>query len=99
MSAPRPPRIEVEIGELVLRGFPAGTSGEAVAAAVRAELAALLEAGGVPPGWAAGGRVDPAAGAGVQVSIPAGAGAGAVGARIAEGIHRGAGGGDAPGGR
>ncbi len=90
------PRLEVEIGELVLHGFPPGTDAETIAAAVRAELATLFEAGALPAGWASGGARAPRRG--IEVGIPRGAGAEAMGMEIARGIHAGVGG-DARDGR
>jgi hypothetical protein len=81
------PRVEVELGELVLHGFPSGADGDAIAAAVRAELASLLGAGPLPAGWTSGRGA--AAPAGVEVGIPRGAGAEAMGAQIARAIHAG----------
>jgi len=90
------PRLEVEIGELVLHGFPPGADAEAIAAAVRAELTTLFEAGALPAGWSTGGSAEPRGG--IQVGIPRGAGAEAMGREIARGIHAGVGG-DARNGR
>ena len=84
------PRLEVEIGELVLHGFPAGADPEAIAAAVRAELATLLGSGSLPAGWSSGGSVTPQRG--IDVAMPRGAGAEAMGVEIARGIHAGVGG-------
>ncbi|HEU5003842.1 MAG TPA: hypothetical protein VFW71_13860 [Actinomycetota bacterium] len=55
MSGPHPP-VQVEIGELVLHGFPASSAG-AVSEALGAELAAAL-AGWRPPVRAAAGDLD-----------------------------------------
>jgi hypothetical protein len=90
------PRLEVEIGELVLHGFPAGTDAETIAAAVRAELATLLGAGDLPSGWSSAGAAERPRG--IEVGIPRGAGAEAMGMEIARGIHAGVGG-DARNGR
>lgn len=74
------------MGELVLHGFPPGADGQAIAAAVRAELASLLGAGPLPPGWTSG---RAASQSGVEIGIPRGAGAEAMGAEIARAIHAG----------
>jgi hypothetical protein len=91
-------RVELHIGELVLRGLPYGQRYR-VAAAVEAELTRLLEEGGLPPSLAGGGtvpqvRVD-------DVRLAAGAKPDAVGQEIAGSIFDSLGGGggrpDSPG--
>jgi hypothetical protein len=77
-------KVELHIGELVLRGLPYGQR-DHIAAAVEAELQRLLDEGGLPPSLAAGGSLPQ-----VQVDdlhVAAGAKPGAVGAQIAGSIY------------
>ena len=76
--------IELEIGELILRGLPYGQRYR-IAAAVEAELKRLLDEGGLPSSLAKGGTVPH-----VQVDdihLETGAKAGVVGEQIAVSIY------------
>jgi hypothetical protein len=83
-------QVELQIGELVLRGLPYRQR-DHIAAAVEAELKRLLEEGGLPPSLAGGGtlpqvRVD-------DLRPAAGAKPGVVGTQIAGSIYGSLGGG------
>jgi hypothetical protein len=81
-------RIEVEIGELVLTGFPPEQR-HRIGDAVRGELERLLAERGSPDSLRGGGaaeRVDAG-----PVRLPAGASAGLSGRRIAGAVYRGLG--------
>ncbi len=78
--------IELHIGELVLHGFPPGDR-EAIADALRGELARLFAQHGLPPSLAAGAEIGHAdAGA---FDLRSGSRADVVGTQIAGAIHGG----------
>ena len=82
--------IELHIDRLVLDGLPIGAhDGEAVLAAVEAELARLLTEGGISSAWFAGGAV-PSIHAG-DVNMQVGATPTHLGAQIAGSIYSGIG--------
>ena len=86
--AMNPARIEVEIGELVLAGFPVSQRHQ-IGEAVRSEIERLLGASGLPAGLSAAGEVD-RLDAG-RVRLPDGAGAAMTGRRIGGAVYTGLG--------
>ncbi|MBX9580613.1 MAG: hypothetical protein K2X87_09925 [Gemmataceae bacterium] len=82
------PRVEVDIGELVLHGFDPRDR-HAIGDAVQRELARLFAERGVPPGLAGGAEVDRVDAGAYPVRPPAGAAA--AGAGLAETVYGGLG--------
>ncbi len=78
------PKIELQIGELILHGIPAAQRRD-IATAIEQELTQLLGERGLPPQLAQGGSVPHV---GVDdIRVTADAKAGDVGAQIARGIY------------
>jgi hypothetical protein len=78
------PKIELQIGELILHGIPAALRRD-VAAAIEQELTRLLSERGLPPELAQGGSIPHV---GVDdMRLAAGAKAGDVGKQIAQGMY------------
>ena len=63
-------RVEVDIEELVLHGFPPHQR-QRIADALRAELARLLTEEGVPDGWQQGGTISQLNAGEIRVPVPA----------------------------
>ena len=78
------PRLELEIGELILRGLPYAQR-HAIAAAIEAELTRMLAERGLPPGLATGETIPDVRLSGLQFTE--GARPGAIGADIAGQIY------------
>jgi hypothetical protein len=78
------PNVEIHIEELILRGMPPGSK-RGLAEAIEAEVRRLIEEGGLPPGWSAGPLHLP----GGQFEVDARSKPAAIGAQVAQGLHRG----------
>lgn len=82
----RPPNVDLNIGELVLRGLPT-VDRHRIGPVVEAELARLFAEHGVPQSLSGGGEVARLDGG--RFRVPAGARSEVVGARIAQAVYRG----------